>query len=103
VRRAVLAQAAAGKKVSAICAAPAVVLAQLGVLDGKQGTCYPGFERLLDKAQYTAALVTVDGNITTAEGPAAAFPYAYELLAQLVDKATADQIAEGMRYKHLME
>lgn len=103
VRRAVLAQAAAGKKVSAICAAPAVVLAQLGVLDGKQATCYPGFERLLDKAQYTAALVTVDGNITTAEGPAAAFPYAYELLAQLVDKATADQIAEGMRYKHLME
>ena len=47
--------------------------------------------------------MTVDDNITTAEGPAAAFPYAYELLAQLVDQATADQIAEGMRFKHLME
>ena len=32
----------------------------------------------------------------------AAFPFAYELLAQLVDKKTADQIAEGMRFKHLM-
>lgn len=103
VRKAVLAQAKAGKKVAAICAAPAVVLAQLGVLDGKQATCYPGFEKLLTKAQYTADLVTVDGNITTAEGPAAAFPFAYELLAQLVSKEVSGQIAEGMRFVHLMQ
>jgi 4-methyl-5(b-hydroxyethyl)-thiazole monophosphate biosynthesis len=104
VCKAVCAQAAAGKKVAAICAAPAVVLAQLGLLQGKKATCYPGFEQVLKEsgAQYTADLVTVDGNITTAEGPAAAFPYAYELLTQLVDKATSDQIAEGMRFKHLM-
>jgi len=44
----------------------------------------------------------VDGNIITGEGPAAAFPYAYELLSLLVDKNTSDQIAEGMRFKHLM-
>lgn len=105
VCKAVLAQAAAGKKVSAICAAPAVVLAPLGVLEGKKATCYPGFEQALKDgdAQYTGDLVTVDGNITTGEGPAAAFPYAYELLAQLVDKQTSDQIAEGMRFKHLMQ
>jgi 4-methyl-5(b-hydroxyethyl)-thiazole monophosphate biosynthesis len=79
-----------------------VVLAPLGILDGKRATCYPGFEQALTNATYTADLVTVYGNITTGEGPAAAFPYAYELLTQLVDKATSDQIAEGMRYKHLM-
>ena len=95
-------QHAEGKKISAICAAPAVVLAQLGILNGRRATCYPGFEQLLTQATYTGDLVTVDGNITTAEGPAAAFPYAYELLAQLVNKDTADQIAEGMRFKHLM-
>ena len=99
---AISSQAAAGRKVSAICAAPAVVLAPLELLDGKRATCYPGFEQALAKAHYTAELVTVDGNITTAEGPAAAFPYAYELLGQLVDRQTADQVAEGMRYKHLM-
>ena len=105
VCKAVLAQVAAGKRVSAICAAPAVVLAPLGVLEGKKATCYPGFEQALKDgdAQYTGDLVTVDGNITTGEGPAAAFPYAYELLAQLVDKQTSDQIAEGMRFKHLMD
>jgi len=102
VCQAVLSQAAAGKKVAAICAAPAVVLAQLGVLDGRQATCYPGFEQLLANARYTADLVTVDGNVTTAEGPAAAFPLAYNLLAQLVSKDVSDQIAEGMRYAHLM-
>ncbi len=95
-------QAKAGKKVAAICASPAVVLAPLGILDGKKATCYPGFEAALTKATYTADLVTVDGNITTGEGPAAAFPFAYELLAQLVDKQTSDQVAEGMRFKHLM-
>ena len=104
VCKAVCNQIAAGKKVSAICAAPAVVLAQLGLLEGKKATCYPGFEQTLKDsgASYTADLVTVDGNITTAEGPAAAFPYAYELLSQLVDRRTSDQIAEGMRYAHLM-
>ena len=95
----------AGKKIAAICASPAVVLAPLGILDGKKATCYPGFEEALAQtgAKYTGDLVTVDGNITTGEGPAAAFPYAYELLTQLVDKQTSDQIAEGMRFKHLME
>ena len=91
-----------GHKVAAICASPAVVLAPLGVLDGKRATCYPGFEEALAKGHYTGALITVDGNVTTGEGPAAAFPFAYELLAQLVDKKTSDQIAEGMRFKHLM-
>ena len=71
---------------------------------GKKATCYPGFENVLKEtgATYTGDLVTVDGNVTTGEGPAAAFPYAYELLTQLVDKQTSDQIAEGMRFKHLM-
>ena len=86
-----------------ICASPAVVLAPLGILEGKKATCYPGFEQALEDAKYTGDLVTVDGNVTTGEGPAAAFPFAYELLAQMVDKKTSDQIAEGMRFKHLMQ
>ena len=104
VCKAIVDQFAAGKKVAAICASPAVVLAPLGILEGKKATCYPGFESVLaeNNATYTGNLFTVDGNVTTGEGPAAAFPFAYELLAQLVNKQTADQIAEGMRFKHLM-
>ena len=103
VCKALLSQQEQRKKIAAICASPAVVLAQLGILDGKKATCYPGFEQMLTTADYTGELVTVDGNITTGEGPAAAFPYAYTILADLVDEQTASQIAEGMRFKHLME
>ncbi len=104
VCKAIVDQFAAGKKVAAICASPAVVLAPLGILEGKKATCYPGFESVLaeNNATYTGNLFTVDGNVTTGEGPAAAFPFAYELLSQLVSKQTSDQIAEGMRYVHLM-
>lgn len=103
VCKAVIDQFKAGKKVAAICASPAVVLAPLGILDNKLATCYPGFEQALTKATYTGSLITVDGNVTTGEGPAAAFPFAYELLGQLTDHQNARQIADGMRFTHLME
>lgn len=102
LRQAVLAQNKAGRLVAAICAAPAVVLGQLGILRGKHATCYPGFEGQLDGAEYTGELCTVDGNIITGEGPAAAFPFAYQLLSMLVDEQTSRQIAVGMRFAHLM-
>lgn len=102
VRQALLKQFSAGRKVAAICAAP-LVLGGLGILRGKRATCYPGFEQTLEGATYTGELWVVDGNVTTGEGPAAAFPFAYALLAQLTDEATAQQVAVGMRYAHLME
>ncbi len=103
VCQAVVAHNAAGKLVAAICAAPAVVLGQLGLLEGRRATCYPGFEQLLHGATYTGELCTIDDIIITAEGPAAAFPFAYALLARLTNDNTAQQIAVGMRYAHLME
>ncbi len=101
VKKAIIEQNARGKMIGAICAAP-MVLGGLGLLEGHRATCYPGFEKYLEGAEYTHELCTVDGNITTGEGPAAALPYAYTLLAALTDRQTADQVAEGMMYKHLM-
>jgi len=100
---AVKAHCASGRLTAAICAAPAVVLGQSGLLAGKKATCYPGFEQLLQGAEYTGELCTVDGNIVTAEGPAAAFPFAYKLLAMLTNEETSRQVAVGMRYVHLTE
>ena len=101
VNKAVVEQNVRGKMIGAICAAP-MVLGGLGLLEGRRATCYPGFESYLEGAEYTHELCTVDGNITTGEGPAAALPYAYTLLAALTDAGTADQVADGMMYKHLM-
>ena len=102
LRQALVNQQEEGKMIAAICASPAVVLGQMGLLQGYRATCYPGFEQLLSGAEYTGELCTVDGNIITGEGPAAAFPFAYALLAILQGEATAQQIADGMRYTHLM-
>ena len=51
--------------------------------------------------EYTKQLVTIDGNIITGEGPAAAFPYAYAILEIFAGKAVADQLREGMMFNHL--
>lgn len=94
-------QAARKGEIAAICAAP-MVLGHLGLLRGKRATCYPGFESHLEGADYTADLVTVDGNITTGEGPAAAMAFGYQLLSLFVPAKQVEAIKEGMRYIHLM-
>lgn len=103
VREAIQKQYDAGKLVSAICAGP-MIFGSLGISSGKRCTCYPGCEGDLgDVAEYTADLVTVDGNVITGEGPAAAFPYAYTLCEMLCGKEITEQLKEGMRYNHLMQ
>lgn len=101
VRDALLTQAAEGKRIGAICAAP-MVLGQLGLLEGKRATCYPGFEQYLNCAEYTHDLFTIDGNIITGEGPAAAFPYAYAILGMFAPDETVEALKEGMIYNQLV-
>lgn len=63
----------AGKVVSAICIAP-TILANAGLLIGKQATVFPSQAETLkaNGADYTGAAVTVDGKIVTGKDPAAA-------------------------------
>lgn len=89
---------AEGKLIGAICAAP-MVLGQLGLLNGRKATCYPGFERFLDGADYTAELVTVDGHITTGRGPGAAMEFGYQLLSNFVEQDVVEDMKKGMIYK----
>lgn len=58
------------KWICAICAAPALVLTEAGILDGRKVTCYPApeFIEALGDA-YCAAPVCTDGNLITAAGP----------------------------------
>lgn len=102
VREAILNQYNAGKLVSAICAGP-MIFGSLGITQGKRCTCYPGFEDHLTGATYTEELVTVDGNIITGEGPAAAFPYAYKICEILCGAATSKALQDGMMYTHLIK
>ena len=97
VRRAVARQAEQKKLLGAICAGP-MLLGHLGLLRGRRATCYPGFERELDDATYTAAPYTVDGNIVTGKGPGATLAYAYAILALLKGESVAEEVKKGMMY-----
>ena len=83
--------------ISAICAAP-LVLGGLGLLQGKQATCYPGFEDTMQGAHYTAAKVTVDGHIFTACGPGAAWELGFTFVEHFCGADKADALRSGMQF-----
>jgi protease I len=63
----------ANKVIGAICIAPSI-LANAGILQGKNATAFPSEENNLRKrgVNYTGESTTVDGKIITARGPEAA-------------------------------
>lgn len=88
---------ARGGRVAAICAAPAVALAPLGLLEGKRATCYPGFEeRFGPGVERASERVVVDGRITTSRGPGTALEFALSLVEQLVSAEAAAKLRAGM-------
>lgn len=90
----------AGKPLAAICAAP-LIFGRLGLLQGRRATCYPGFEKELTGAEYTAALVEKDGQILTGKGPAAVFEFGYAIVEWLGSREQADALRAGMLYSEL--
>ncbi len=82
---------ARGGFVAAICAAP-FILGELGLLQGKEATCYPGFEDRLLGAILSDRKVVRDGNVITAAGMGVALPFAAELVAALFGKGKAEAL-----------
>ena len=85
-----------GNTVAAICASPALVLTQTGVLDGRRATCYPGFEGNFNSSiKIQTDPVVIDGNIITSRGPGTASRFAFVLLARLIGTDKASQLEAG--------
>lgn len=99
VTAAVTACAKAGKKVAAICAAPSI-LAQLGLLEGKQATAHASFQDKLAGAAVLDQEVVVDGNITTSYGLGGAIPFALELVRQLAGEQEVQRVQQAIAYRH---
>ena len=100
LRRAILQHYEAGKPLAAICAAP-MVYGNLGILRGKRATCYPGFERYLTGADYTARLTECDLPFFTGCGPAAALQLGYDIVAHFCGTAASEALKAGMMYNLL--
>ncbi|HPO14435.1 MAG TPA: DJ-1/PfpI family protein [Candidatus Hydrogenedentes bacterium] len=88
--------AAEGHFVAAICAAPRV-LADLGLLDGKKATAYPGFlENNFPAISYTGAAVERDGKIITGRGPGTAMDFALTLVEALTGMETKEKVEKTL-------
>ena len=88
---------AAGKIVAAICAAPAAVLAPLGILNGKKATCYPGCEEDFKPGTVPSKdRVVEDGNLITSQGPGTALEFALVIAARLAGRAMAENVRGKM-------
>ena len=81
-----------GKFVAAICAGP-TVLADLGITDGKNATCYPGCEGGMGSANMIPDVACVrDGNLITGTSAGCAVTFGLALVEALKGKETADAI-----------
>lgn len=87
--------AAEGRYTAAICAAP-MVLAEAGLLQGRQATSYPGFlDGVADVSVSTSAVVQ-DGTVLTSRGPGTAMDFALALVEVLVGGDTRRQVETAL-------
>lgn len=78
-----------GGRIAAICASPAVVLGQLGLLKGEKATCYPGFENLLSGAEAVDAPVVTSGKFVFGNGPGNVFAWALTIVKETLGEQKA--------------
>ncbi len=79
------------KYLAAICAAP-MILGELGLLENKEATCYPGFEDKLRGAKISDKKVARDGKFITAKGMGVSLEFGLTLVSVLCGKEKADEL-----------
>ena len=80
----------------AICAAPSI-LGHMGLVAGREVTCFPGFENELTGAVETDRSVVTDGKMITGKGPGVAVDFALEIVARLCGQVESSKIRRAMQ------
>ena len=86
-----------GAYLAAICAAPSI-LGDMGLLAGKEATCYPGFESYLVGAKLSEKRVVTDGTILTAAGMGVALEFGLAIVSLLCGEDKAKELAHAVLY-----
>lgn len=95
LRNLLLAQRDSGRLLAAICAAPAVVFAHHGLLDGVPATAHPAFQEQLPQLEANRCVVE-DKQIITSQGPGTALEFALALVARLGGEQLRATVAAPM-------
>lgn len=86
------------KYLVAVCARP-TIYGEMGSLEGKNATCYPGMEEGLHGANYLVNRVVCDGQFITSRGMGTCIDFGLMLLEKLTDKDNADEVAHKIIYR----
>lgn len=87
------------KYVAAICAAPSIVLGGMGLLNGKNATCYPSMEGGMTGAIAVDSGVVVDGKIITGRAAGASIDFGLQLVKILVGDEAAKKVQQEIVYE----
>ena len=71
-----------GAYIAAICAAP-TILGKFGLLEGKNFTCYPGMESMIEEGIYNEKSVTCDDVFITGEAMGSSLDFGFKLAYQM--------------------
>jgi 4-methyl-5(b-hydroxyethyl)-thiazole monophosphate biosynthesis len=88
-----------GRRIAALCASPNVILAPLGIIDGRKATGYPEFDDNMGEVIITDGDVVKDDNIITSRGPATAMAFALALVEELCGKDKRVKLAKDLLYE----
>lgn len=86
------------KYVCAICAAPSI-LGHKGLLNGKEATCFPGFEEALEGATLSTSHVVMDGLFITARGAGVSVDFGLEIVKALRGEELSNTIRKTIQCK----
>ncbi len=81
--------------IATICAAP-TILGKLGLLYGRQVTCYPGLEDELLGARVVDEDVCVDGKLITSKGPGTSAKFALKIIEILESKKKSQNVQKQL-------
>jgi len=89
-----------GKLVGAICAAPSI-LAHKGLLEGREATAFPGFQKDVQEGggKLSKSFVCRDGQFITARGMGVSIQFGLALAAVLASPETADEIKKSIQFE----
>ena len=89
--------AKSGKYICAICAAP-LVLADAGVLENKNFTCYPSTVSVIKSGVYSEDSVVIDDKIITSRGVGTALDLGLSMVGVFCGKDNAETLRKAVVY-----
>lgn len=84
--------------IGAICAAPSI-LGEMGLLEGRRATCFPGYEDTLKGARVTGNPVETDGIFITSRGAGTANQFAFALVEAASGREAAQTLKDTVQWR----